>query len=268
MRHWCAALEDLQPWPSLYLSHKTSSNRCMALFQRQHQGPCPAVSLSLWLSGVNFRTSGLSNSEQLVSSDCHFTHFKGVAVFHKSTFLLCSNTFMVMSPHILAILTDPFQLSLHPETAFAQSTGSPYPLAGTSFRPVHGWTLHPCLSMRCSLQRLCLCQSHLHSPLVSQSLMLLNPQCSVSFLQLLHATRVSYGPSQDGKGGCQSSCCPVVQSLIWPPVLVLACYHCTHMGSCDYPQLWLLGSQHRSSCFDEVKWATGRAAPFLLCGGG
>ena len=82
----------------------------------------PSVSASG--SGVDFRAGGLSNVEQLVSSDCHFLHFKGVAIFCKSAFLLCSNTFMAMIPHFLATLTDPFQLSLHPETAFAQPMGN------------------------------------------------------------------------------------------------------------------------------------------------
>ena len=91
MHCWCAALED-QPWPSLYLSHKTQQYRIIGQFHSS------------------------------------FLHFKGVAVFHKSIFLLCSNTFMVVSPQILVILTDPFQLSLHPETAIAQSAESPYPL--------------------------------------------------------------------------------------------------------------------------------------------
>ena len=86
------------------------------------------MGFGLWPSGVHFGFSGLSNEEQLVSPDNHFLHLKGVVVFHQSTFLLCSKTFMVMSPHFLVILTNPFQLSLHPETAFAQSIGSPYPL--------------------------------------------------------------------------------------------------------------------------------------------
>ena len=34
----------------------------------------------------------------LISTNSHFLHFKGVAVFCKGTFPLCSNTFMVMSP--------------------------------------------------------------------------------------------------------------------------------------------------------------------------
>ena len=40
---------------------------------------------------------------------------------------LCFNALMVMSTHILATVNDPFQLSLHPESSFAQSTGSQYP---------------------------------------------------------------------------------------------------------------------------------------------
>ena len=78
-----------------------------------------------WLSSVNFGTSGLSHAEQLAGPDHHFLHLKGVVVFHKSMFLLCSYNFMVISPHILETVIDSFQLSLGPETAFAQSTGSP-----------------------------------------------------------------------------------------------------------------------------------------------
>ena len=46
----------------------------------------------------------------------------------RSVFQLCSNALMVVSPHALATLTDPFLLNLWPKTAFAQSAGSPYPL--------------------------------------------------------------------------------------------------------------------------------------------
>ena len=98
------------------------------------------MGFSFQLPNVNFEASGLSDAEQLISPDHHFSHLKGVAVFHKSIFLLCSNAFMVVSPHILVTVTDPFQLSLHPETAFAQLTGSPYPLSvllvGSSYRHI------------------------------------------------------------------------------------------------------------------------------------
>ena len=65
---------------------------------------------------------------QLANPDCHFSHLKGIVVFCKSTFLLYANTSMVMSAHVLVTVIDSFQLSLCPETAFSQSTRSPYPL--------------------------------------------------------------------------------------------------------------------------------------------
>ena len=98
----------------------------MLLFQQQYQSLHPATGLQL--SSVNFGASGLSSGEHLVSHYCNFSHLKGVAVLCKTTILLCSNALMVMSPHVLATVADPFQLSLCPEIAFAQSTGSLYPL--------------------------------------------------------------------------------------------------------------------------------------------
>ena len=77
------------------------------------------MDFGLQIPGVNFGTSGLGNAEQLVSPDHHFLHLKGVVVFHKSAFLLCSNAFMVMSLHILPTVTNPFQFSLNPEASFA-----------------------------------------------------------------------------------------------------------------------------------------------------
>ena len=113
-----------------------------------------------------------------------FLHLKGVVVFCQSTFLLCSNTFMVMSPHFLVILTDPFQLSLHQETAFAQFTGSPYPLLVPLAGSLYGHFI--CVWACSTASGGCVPMSHPYSPLVSQSLMRLNPKCSVSFLQLFH----------------------------------------------------------------------------------
>ena len=39
----------------------------MVLFQQQYQSLCLAMGFGLWLSGVNFRTSSLSDAEQLVN---------------------------------------------------------------------------------------------------------------------------------------------------------------------------------------------------------
>ena len=69
---------------------------------------------------------------------------------------------MVIPPHILAILTDPFQLSLHPETALKVCLCSvyrkPIPSSG-AFCAQFVWTPHLCLSTRHSILRLCPCQS-------------------------------------------------------------------------------------------------------------
>ena len=94
----------------------------MVFFQQHGQSLCPAMGFSLWVSSVNFGTSGLYNVEQLVIPDFHFLHLKGVVVFCKSTMPLCSNALIVVSPHVLATVTDSFQLSLSPEAAFSQFT--------------------------------------------------------------------------------------------------------------------------------------------------
>ena len=101
----------------------------MVLFQQQYQSLCPAIGFSFWVSGVNFGASGLSDAEKLVSPDSHILYLKGVVVFCKSMIPLCSNAFMVMSPHILLTVNDPFQLSLSPETAFCRK---PLLSSGTS----------------------------------------------------------------------------------------------------------------------------------------
>ena len=100
----------------------------MVLFQWQYQHFCPALGFSLHVSVVNFGVDGLSNAEQLVSPDHHLVHLKGVVDFHKSTIPLLFDELMVVSPHGLAAVTDPFQLSLRPEPALAETRGSLYPL--------------------------------------------------------------------------------------------------------------------------------------------
>ena len=137
----------------------------MVLFQQQYQGLCPAMGFSFWLSSINFGADSLSNAEQLISPDHHFSYLKGFAVFYKSVFLLCSKALIVMSPNILVTVTDSFQLCLHPETAFAQSTGSPYPLPILLVSSSYG---HSFVSEH-ELWRLCPGQSHPHSPLMTLS---------------------------------------------------------------------------------------------------
>ena len=98
------------------------------------------MNLCLWLSGINFGSSGFHNKEQLVSPCCHFLHLKGSAVFCKSMFPLYPNDLVIISPHIMATIIDPFLLSLNPEIALAQFTGGSHPLlvhlAGSSYRHI------------------------------------------------------------------------------------------------------------------------------------
>ena len=100
----------------------------MLLFQQQYQSLHPAIGFGIQVSGVNFGVGCHCNAEQLVSPDHHPAYLKGVAVFHKSAIPLCLNTLMVMSPHILVAVADPFQLILSPDAAFAEPTGSRYHL--------------------------------------------------------------------------------------------------------------------------------------------
>ena len=86
------------------------------------------MGFSLQVSGVNLALSGHCNADQLVSPDHYPTDLKGVAVFCKSTIPLCLNALMVMSPHGLVAVANPFQLSLSPEAAFVEPTGILYPL--------------------------------------------------------------------------------------------------------------------------------------------
>ena len=98
----------------------------VVLFQWQYQSLHLVVGFGLWVSGVNFGVSGHGNVEKLVSPAHHTAYLKGFVVFHKSTIPLCLNAVMIMSPHGLAAVTDHFKLSLSPEAAFAESTGSSY----------------------------------------------------------------------------------------------------------------------------------------------
>ena len=100
----------------------------MVLFQWQYQSFHPAIDFGLQVSGVNLGVSSHCNAEQLVSPDHHPMYLKGVVVFCKSTILLHLNALVVMSPHGLMAFANPFQLSLSPETAFPEPTGSSYPL--------------------------------------------------------------------------------------------------------------------------------------------
>ena len=113
------------PSHSLFIEVVTVS---MVFFQQQYQSLHSAMGFDLQVSGVNLGVSGHCNVEQLVSPDHHPMHLKEIAVFCKGTILLHLNALMVMSLHGLVHFTDPFQLSLNPETAFAKLTGSSYPL--------------------------------------------------------------------------------------------------------------------------------------------
>ena len=100
----------------------------VVLFQQQYQSLYLAMGFGLRVSGVNLGVGGHGNADQLVSPDCHSTHLKGVVVFCKSIILYCLNALMVMSPHGLVAVADPFKLSLSLEAALADPTGSSYPL--------------------------------------------------------------------------------------------------------------------------------------------
>ena len=79
--------------------------------------------------------------------------------------------------------------------------GKPIPSSSTSHGQfVH--TPHLCLSMGSSLQRLCPCQNHPYFCLASQSLMRLDPQYSMSCLQLFHHQGQQW-PWLDWKGSWQ-----------------------------------------------------------------
>ena len=143
----------------------------MALFQWQYQSLHPAMGFSLWLSSVNFGASGLTMQSSWSVLTCHFLHLKRVAVLHKSTIPLCSNTLMVMSPHFLVTVTDPFQLSL-------QEAHTPLPvlLPGSLYRHLlYVWTWD-------TVSGSCVHVSHPHSPLMTLSLKRPDPWYSSSFL--------------------------------------------------------------------------------------
>ena len=141
----------------------------------------------LWPSSLwcKFWVSGLNDAEQLVSSDNHSLHLKEVVVFCKSTIQICFNALMVMSPHILTTVTDPFQYSLSPEVALL-SLQEALLSSSTSSR-WFVWSPHLCLNMWHSLQRQCPYQSWPHSPLTSLSWMRPDLWYSLSFpLQFCH----------------------------------------------------------------------------------
>ena len=106
------------------------------------------------------------------------------------------------------LLADFFQLSLHTETAFTQSTGSPVPSSGILLvRLVLYGHLICVWACRHSLWRLCPCQSHSHSPLVSQSLMRLWSLSTLwSCLQLFHSSGSAMVSPVALEGGLAGSC--------------------------------------------------------------
>ena len=123
-----------------------------------------------------------------------------------------------------------------------------------------GWTLHPCLSMRHSLWRLCPYQNHPHSPLASWRLMQLNTQCSMSFCRCF-IIKVSSGPGWTERG-LSGSCCHV-QSWVQPLVLVLGCL-ITLCGAVITPSSDFLGVNTGPLAAMRVEWTAGRAVP-LFC---
>ena len=106
---------------------------------------------------------------------------------------------------------------------------------------------HLCLSMRCSLQRLCPCQCHPHLPwwlwvwggLIPN--ILWASHCHPDF-------RNDGGPSWTG--GRLTGSCIIVQNCSQYLVSTWVCPHCP-VQSCVLSYFWPLGSQQGSSCCDD-----------------
>ena len=220
---------------------------CMVLFQWQYQSLCLAMGFGLWVFGVNLGVSGHCNAEQLVSPDHHPMHLKGVAVLYKSTILLHWNALMVMCPHCLVAFANPFQLSLSPNTAFTEPTGSLYPLLVLSSGQLT-WSLHLCLNKWCSPQKLCPHQSLPCPPWSNLSQMRPDLKYSSNFLlQYHHQDPVALVGLEKGLlGSCP--CC-------W---LKLSPASSNNLGVSSSPIAelcsllpWLLGSWHGSFCHDD-----------------
>ena len=204
--------------------------------------------------------------KQLFSSDHHFSHFKGVAVFCRSTFPLCSNTFVVMSPHFLAVFANPFSVEFPSRDCFCPVYRKPIPSSGTSCGQFE-WTLPPCLSMRHAVSRGCVLVRVLSIVLtLSQSLRMLDPQCSTNFLWPLHHQGQQW-PWLDRKGAVRF----LLPLLRAGPGLGYGSWHViiTLSGAVITPSFQLLGSWHRSSCCNGGQVNHWRSSPiFFLCGGG
>ena len=162
----------------------------VVLFQQQYRGLYLDMGFGLWVSGVNLGVSGHSNAEQLVSPDLYPVHLKGVAVFNKSSILLCLNALMVMSPHGLVAVVDHFQSRGFLCWAYRKPIPSSRQFV---------WSLHLCLSTWCSLQRLCPYQSQPLSPFMSLNQMRPDLLYSLSF-QLQYHHQDQWWPWLDWKG--------------------------------------------------------------------
>ena len=99
------------------------------LLQQLHQGLLLPVDFGPMFMGADVLHIGsLFNPEQLVSLDHHPAHFEEVVVLIKSEIPLCSDCFIVTSPHCLVTTANLLQLGIPPESLLSGTAGGLYPL--------------------------------------------------------------------------------------------------------------------------------------------
>ena len=242
--------------PSLYLFHKTYSSGCgIALMTPPDSLPCHQSQLLTLVWILEPAALAMWSSWSVL-----------IIIFHISeelwsswrVYFLCSFTFMFMSPRALVTLTDPFLLSLHPETAFAQSAGSPYPLLVPLVSHLYGHLLH--VWAWHAVSRGCVHVFH-KSSTFSLGELESNEACSPVVLELSAAVPSSGSAmSQDGLEGGLAISYSFCSEL--GPVLVMACCH-HPMWSCDHSQFQPLGSLHESSCCVDFQVNYWESSPIL-----
>ena len=139
-------------------------------------------SLSIW---CKFGSWWPKQCEAVDQSDCQPMYLKGVVVFCKSTIPLCLNTLMVMPPHGMAAVADPFQLSHQSRGCLCWGYRKLLPSSSTSSRQFIQ-LLHLCLGKWCHLQKLCPYQIGPNPPRMSLSHMRPDHQYSLNFLLQHH----------------------------------------------------------------------------------
>ena len=94
--------------------------------------------LALMFTGVDvLHICNLFSLEWLVSLDCHPVHFEWAVVLIKSEIPLCSDSFVVASPHHLVTTGDPLQLGIPPEPLLSRTVGVPHILAELLVGRIH-----------------------------------------------------------------------------------------------------------------------------------